>query len=84
MIPYTPKHLLGRNYDIRHFPYCHFEIHLWELEQSFEEAGHASFGLVCRGIGVVSHGECAGWLTGIAIVSRERYLSGHGFSIADY
>jgi hypothetical protein len=40
VIVYRAKHLLRRYYQARHLPYRHLEIHLGELEESFEETRH--------------------------------------------
>ena len=41
MVVYTLEHLFWRYYQTGHFPHGHFEIHLWEFEESLEEAWHA-------------------------------------------
>lgn len=49
MVINRPKDLLRRYYEAGHFPQCHLEVHLGELEESLEKPRHPhSSALVTR------------------------------------
>lgn len=65
MVYYGPKDLLGRYYQACHFPYRHLKVHLWKLEQAFEESWHSHpFAAAC--------GRRAAKVGGAAMLARKR------------
>jgi hypothetical protein len=61
VVVYLPKDFLGRNDQAHNLPHGHFKVHLRELEQALEEAGHFDF-IAARGGGRGAEvGGAAGW-----------------------
>jgi len=54
-----PKHLFRREQKAHNLPHGHLKVHLRELEQPLEEAGHAGF-VAARGRGGAEVGRLAG------------------------